>query len=236
MDGGILVAPIAPAQWRQLMAIAIVCALFYTLGILHGFYNGPVYRAGPAYFWLADITRWVVLPVICLSALTRRCRIVPSSYGLVWPSSKRSQDALLIWCVVAAVLIDAAYYGVAGPLWKHGGFTRPAFTYNETIPTGVVAHGLVVMYYAATAGVVEEVVYRGLMWLGISMIVTPRFAKPAYVLVSSLLFASIHWANGVPELAATFAVGVVAALLYLRIGNLWPLVIGHTVTDLIDFG
>ena len=50
-----------------------------------------------------------------------------------------------------------------------------------------------------------------------------------------MAFALMHWENGPAELAATFVYGVVSALLYRGLGNLWPLVVGHAVVDLVDF-
>jgi len=37
------------------------------------------------------------------------------------------------------------------------------------------------------------------------------------------------------EVLATYVVGVVAASLFVIIRNLWPLIIGHTLTDLVWF-
>jgi membrane protease YdiL (CAAX protease family) len=55
------------------------------------------------------------------------------------------------------------------------------------------------------------------------------------VVATSIVFALVHWENGGPGLLAAGAYGFGAALLYLKLRNLWPLVVAHVVTDVISF-
>jgi membrane protease YdiL (CAAX protease family) len=56
-----------------------------------------------------------------------------------------------------------------------------------------------------------------------------------YVTVSSTLFGLSHFENGAVEVLSTGLFGVVAALFALRVRNLWPLIVGHFVTDFVAF-
>ena len=104
------------------------------------------------------------------------------------------------------------------------------FTYQSTLPGGLF-HYLVVIYYGLTAGFVEEITFRGLPWAILNARSGSGHVR-TYVLVSSFSFAAIHWENGTPELIAAFGFGVVAALLYLKLKNLWPMIIAHSLIDI----
>jgi membrane protease YdiL (CAAX protease family) len=93
--------------------------------------------------------------------------------------------------------------------------------------------------FAALIGFVEEAVYRG--WF-LSLLL-PR-GRTVAVLVSSALFAVSHAVNAlagqdvatsVRQVVFAFLFGIVAALLYLLLGNLWVAIAFHTLNDLIQF-
>jgi len=93
----------------------------------------------------------------------------------------------------------------------------------------------VVFYLAATAGVVEEIFYRGIPYKLIfesEGIVCKRFV---YVMGTSIAFSAIHWDKGLHFLIGTFVFGLFASYLYLKLKNLWPLVGGHFVYDFYIF-
>ncbi|MGZ8218369.1 CPBP family intramembrane glutamic endopeptidase [Methylomagnum sp.] len=49
------------------------------------------------------------------------------------------------------------------------------------------------------------------------------------------LFAACHSEQGLHGVIAAWVYGLVAALLYVRLRSLWPLVFGHFVIDMIEF-
>jgi membrane protease YdiL (CAAX protease family) len=55
------------------------------------------------------------------------------------------------------------------------------------------------------------------------------------IVVSALLFAAIHWSQGIPNLVYVFLIGVVFMAVYLRVGALWPLILAHYIIDVIAF-
>lgn len=85
-------------------------------------------------------------------------------------------------------------------------------------------------------GFVEEGIFRGVLFYGLSTHLTPFFT----VLVTALVFGAFHMVNvlvGAPVYEAffqsihAFAMGFLYASLRLRIGAVWPLMILHALWD-----
>ncbi len=55
------------------------------------------------------------------------------------------------------------------------------------------------------------------------------------IVVSALLFAAMHWSQGIPNLVYVFLIGIVLMAVYLRVGALWPLIVAHYIIDVIAF-
>ena len=107
------------------------------------------------------------------------------------------------------------------------------FSYHAIIPEAGILYYLVVIYFALSAGLVEEFLFRGLLFHALSGF---RHSLVLFLLISPLLFGLVHWEDGLANLVTTWCVGVFMALAYIGLRNLWPLVIGHIFTDLVWFG
>jgi membrane protease YdiL (CAAX protease family) len=81
------------------------------------------------------------------------------------------------------------------------------------------------------APVVEEVIFRGFIYVGLRQ----RFRPPLAVILSALVFGVTHVRLAVPGMMAITCVGVLLALLYERSGSLWPSVIAHSVHNVLAF-
>ena len=81
---------------------------------------------------------------------------------------------------------------------------------------------------AITAGICEEVLYRGFViwYLAVWTAIIPA------ALVSSILFGFAHIYIGIQHVLRTTIVGVVLAALVLVTGSLWPAVALHAAIDL----
>jgi membrane protease YdiL (CAAX protease family) len=55
------------------------------------------------------------------------------------------------------------------------------------------------------------------------------------VVVSSLLFGAYHWWTGIGNIAEAVLIGVLLMLFYRRSIALWPVVLAHYLTDIVDF-
>ncbi len=83
---------------------------------------------------------------------------------------------------------------------------------------------------AITAGICEEVLYRGfVMWyLTIWITIIPA------ALASSILFGFAHIYIGIPHVIRTMIVGAVFAVVVLGTGSLWPAIVLHAAIDLFS--
>jgi len=80
---------------------------------------------------------------------------------------------------------------------------------------------------AVVAPIVEEVIFRGFIFAGLR----ERFGWQISALISSLLFAAIHF-----QLTAFLPItilGLIFAFLYQRSGSIWPAIIMHVSSNAI---
>jgi len=223
-----------PLDRRSTVLLAIFPPV--ALGLLNDLYLLPLYECAPALYWAADAFQYLVVPVIVYIFLVRIARISPAEFGF----RKFSRDTRLIDSVGEVVFVTVMFWVSYTPvsriayrfLWKYA----PAFSVGGLIPHGGTGRLLAVTYLSLTAAFVEETVFRGLPWLYFSLAV-PRSSRASwYVLTTSVLFAATHSEQGPAGVVAAFSLGLIAAMLYTRIQNLWPFVIGHFVTDMLAFG
>jgi uncharacterized protein len=89
---------------------------------------------------------------------------------------------------------------------------------------------LAIVYLAASAGLVTELVYRGVLL----RIIAPRTAWSwRYLVLSALLFGLIHWESGLSMMIATVLFGAFLAVLYRYSGSIWPSMVGHMAVNFL---
>lgn len=199
------------------------------LSLLNGFYKGPLFAAGPAWYWLADVAQFVIVPLACWWFLLRPAGIEARALGLQAAPSRRRVDRgtlLFFSFLIVAVTWPIMFF-----------FSRIGWHYADVLPpimpAGWPARALLVVYMAASAALVEEVVFRALPWLYLCEAMGERWRVPLYLLASTTVFALCHAEQGPAGVAAAAWFGLVAAGGYLRLGSLWPPVLAHFVVDLL---
>jgi membrane protease YdiL (CAAX protease family) len=115
--------------------------------------------------------------------------------------------------IAGIVLSDSLYYE-PDPNWK-------------TWQTGIYA-----VYLSLSAGIFEEVVYRG---IAISQLKKISNNTLFLVLTSTCLFVAIHWSAGVVTLMEAAVFGSFWAYIFIRNGRLLPLILAHFLYDLCFF-
>ena len=188
----------------------------------------------PAIFWAVDIFRWVVLPAFIFSwgirarlftirELGLDCRVFGRSNLWMFAATLIAIPALLCW-------LDPYEFWLAPRL---AAASPVRFSYQQMIPPVANApalHLITAIYFSVGAGLVEEFYYRGL----VRYICGRGFLRSClFIVVSLLLFAPPHLNGGTIGVIYADLFGLGAALIYLAVGNLWPLIIAHI---LIDFG
>jgi hypothetical protein len=214
----------------------ILLAVFPTLALelLNTFWLEPLILRGPAIFYAADILQWIIVPGLVWAFLLRAPHIKPKEYG--FPDSSQTPSlisvaqalsvALLLWLAYKPVFVIAYRW-----FWPYA----ENFGYSAIIPKLFPWNILISLYFSTTAAVVEETVFRGLPWLYFSCFLSPARRIIWYLILTPLLFAACHSEQGPHGVIAAWAYGLTAALLYIRLRNLWPLILGHFVIDMIEF-
>jgi membrane protease YdiL (CAAX protease family) len=212
------------------------CALtlsmpFLAVNLLDGFTKAAL-ATSPTLFWTYDVTKWVLLPAVTLFAMRVWCGARAADFGLHGPGPCWSPAQLSGLCALFTALAMSyfAFRSLAAPFFT----SNPSFELEELLPEGA-ARLPAVLYLCATAAVVEELFYRGVLLEAMAPLGAGVGPAIVYVVVSSTLFGLSHFESSAAEVLATGLYGVVAAVFALRVRNLWPLIAGHFVTDFVAF-
>jgi len=175
------------------------------------------------------------MPTVLLYVGLRSRLFTPTDLGLTTQVCGARRPWLLL---ALSVVVPFAFWklDISVVAWAlatlPNGWPVPSFRYTDVIPPPGPGTGfyrlLALVHLCITAGVVEELYYRAAMDR-----LFPRGwrAGAAYVLVSSLVFAGAHEEGGLRSVTEAFAVGILAATVFRLTGNVWPLIVGHIITD-----
>ncbi len=198
---------------------------------LNGFYNQYLFFY-PRLYWLVEIISWIILPIGILMWGIHRRLFTFSDIGFHTRIANQKNIPVFILCLLFIPVITLTFYSVLGVIGRSLSainYGAQAFSYNLIVPKHGFNRFVVLVYMAVSAGVVEEIYYRGIFrkifshgWIN----------NCGYVLLSSIVFSSIHWEGGIIKLLITFCDGILLAIIYLLTGNLWPLILGHFLIDL----
>lgn len=108
------------------------------------------------------------------------------------------------------------------------GITVKSFWYFPLPQWQPVYVFLYVMYLSITAGIYEEIIYRGIAIHQLKTLTSNTFIL---VVVSTLLFVSIHWSMGPGTWIEAGLWGALWAYLYIKTHSLLPIMIAHFLYD-----
>ncbi len=214
--------------------ILIACLIF--IGILpyelNGFYN-PWLQYSPGQFWTAQILAWVFLPVVIYAIGIRHKLFTNRDLGFHHSVAGKQNLALFLVSLVAVTLILRALF-VAAILGRQILFPinygAVDFSYKNLIPTNGLPRVSALLFFSLSAGIVEEMIYRGMFK---RLFDDNESGNALFVIISSSVFASVHWEGGVQGLFLAFSYGIVASLAYAILKNIWPFILGHALNDLL---
>ncbi len=216
-------------QSGRLLLLAL-CGI--TPFMINGLVNSVIYDNALLY-WGFELLTWIVIPCIILYRVTRTPGFRFSDLGYHTAIRGRHNPGLvLLVCVLFAPLCYGVYagsYALFSDLFPGPGF----FNYESIVPESGILYLAVVIYFGLSAGLVEEFLFRGLLYHAFAGF---QHSLALFLLVSPLLFSLVHWEDGLANLASTYVFGVFMAIAYLGFRNLWPLMLGHIFTDLLWFG
>ena len=228
--------------------ILLLCLLpYFALGIGDGFFLAELVRHPPQ-FWLYDVTKFVFIPAAYLLVFHRYFHIHASAYLYTDRAVDYQGWEWLGVTFLSVVILDVIYfmaYPVAAvlliapialvrwflSLWLDLPAYGAIFDYSLALPDDRLLRAVVAIFFSITAGVVEEIFFRGLLRQAISALFGARAVK-TYIISSALIFGLAHWEQGPIGLTNATAFGLCAAWLYLKLGDLRPVILAHTLIDL----
>lgn len=133
--------------------------------------------------------------------------------------------------LVLFVFVFVAYTGITIALLyakKYHGVVVESFWYFPLPEWNGVYVFLYVVYLSITAGIYEEIIYRG---IAIGQLKTITLDTCVLVTVSTLLFVAIHWSMGPGTWIEAGLWGALWAYLYIKTNSLLPIMIAHFLYD-----
>lgn len=207
--------------------------IMFFIAFINGFYIEWIFQTNLLIAWAYDILQFVVIPFSLFFILFKYYDITPDCYGILMPSDQFNRNTLIYNSIVSAIILVVFYKATYALVDRFVG-DIPFDGYFNLIPEGLMQIP-VIIYLSITAAIVEEIVFRGLPLFIFKKHTNNKYFNIVFVITTSVLFSSIHWESGAPDLAATFVFGVLAAILYLHYKNLIPLMFAHFVGDLVAF-
>ncbi|MFD2871011.1 type II CAAX prenyl endopeptidase Rce1 family protein [Mucilaginibacter ximonensis] len=197
------------------VVIAFLLPLLLSLGVAHlpVSYWTKIY-ASRIVFWAEVLLLWLY------------ARKVEKQSLLILPEKKRGFEFVVTAVVILYLLTIAAQILSAIPVLM--GYHEDT-TVMRQIAHIVKGRPVLIFFISLTAGVCEEIIFRGYLLTRLSLLFKNQWAP---VLLSSLLFAALHYKYNMPrEYIFPFLIGVIFSIHYQRFGNIKPLIIVHFIID-----
>lgn len=176
--------------------------------------------------WILDLIVYTLIPAATLFVLIRRGTLTLAGLGL----GRAPRVAAIVLGVTYGILsyffmmVILSYLRKVMPWHLLSGYDYPPM-----LPLRWVT----VIYAALSAGLLEEVIYRGAV---ISQLRRKISSGGIVVLLSCLIFSGIHWGEGPSKVIATFLWGIVPGAWFHSMNETWGLIAAHTCYLLICAG
>ncbi len=173
----------------------------------------------------------ILLGLATLGAIAVMLRIrrqSPATIGLNRASLGRICLAVLIAvpaCHVAGAILNLAYIALSG--FDVAGFVEERVEFFEVVPE--IPWGWM-LALAIFVGIHEEIFFRGFL---LSRLRTGLRSRAAAIILTSVIFGSLHVYQGYAAVFQTAAVGAVLAVITTYTRTLWPAIIAHALIDAI---
>ena len=198
---------------------------------LNGIYN-PLLADSLFWYWVADVIAWVVLPCGYLFYFIRSGTLMWGDLGLSIKNENLNHFIFVIVVISILSVFIVRSADISSRIIFPTNYFRVHFNFEQTQPAAFPWYFLVGFYYSLCAGLMEEIFYRGVF---ATLFKQNSIHAFTYIVLSSLIFSSVHWEGGIHRLFVSFVFGLFAAAVFVKIKNLWPLIIGHTIADMTYF-
>jgi len=193
---------------------------------LNDFYMIRSESLSAAEFWTLDVLVYSLFPLCCLIFVTKRGLLDLSEIGfpIRFSDNKLMSGAIfgLTYFLIMLFALDPLLAALFPP-WLFSGYAFPSHEPQRA---------LLILYAALSAGILEEIIFRGA-----AITILERFipSKWAVIFCSSLLFGCIHWSSGWGAIIGTFLFGFPASIYFLKYRELAVPITAHILVDLLYF-
>lgn len=226
-----LLVPSAEGPYRWALIAPLACAVIF-FGFRFFALFGPALFLLTCYlFRLAPVPPLSVLLIIPIMVYTAVVLLTPplrrETAWLKWGAVTRR---LVAWSIVVVVVSSAAlvvWYRLVGP---------DIAVFTEFIPERPLYQLLIGgLGFALINGVVEEVIFRGILWDGLRALIPVTWV---FLLVQGLFFGTAHfWGvpNGILGAVLATIYGIMLGVIRLRSGGLAMVIVTHACADIVIF-
>ncbi len=205
----------------SILFLLFIISLSGVLPILH---FGDAAKLNGTNFFISRMLYWICLLLLWLYAIK-----IERQKLLIWREKKyKVSTYLLSGLLIFAVLFAGGL--IISIILSLAGFNKNSEQLSEIV-TILGENKLLLFFTVITAGVVEELIFRGYLLPRLEII----FKRPYWAItVSSLLFGLLHYKYGtVLNVAGPVFIGFVFAYYYWRYRNIKVIIICHILWDLI---
>lgn len=185
-------------------------------------------QARTRYLALSAAQRWSLVGVLAL--LGWSAHRGAGALLLVWPADWWTRSDLALYCVVAFLAGSVIAVRARARHPDEMPITSFQLRRAAVLLPRTRADRVAFLSLSVTAGVVEELCYRG---FGIAALRTvwPGATHPWLIVLTAAAFGFAHLYQGPVGVAGTGAVGAVLAFITLDAGTLWPAIVLHALLD-----
>lgn len=181
-------------------------------------------------FLKSDIAKALTSKVIIWSILLLTflySSIVEKKQFLYWPENKYKWQTYLKVLSISILLL--AILGISSSLALN--LLGLVSKTQEKLPSLNNKYPLMIFVSSITAGIVEELIFRGFM---LSRMYQVSQNKVAAVITSSLIFAAAHYSYGtIIMLVQPFLFGLIFSVLYFKYRNIKMLILIHIIWNIL---
>lgn len=176
--------------------------------------------------WMLDILFFLLIPSATLFWLYRNRKISLQGIGLANRPTAVTIMAGVLLCAGLVILIQwnlRPFLNALLPWHLYAGYDFP---HSQPL------RSITILYAALTAGILEEIVYRGIVTTELQKHI---HSKVMVVVLSCVIFAGIHWSEGPATLIYIGTWAIIPTIWFLKQKNLWGPITCHILYDLLIF-
>ncbi|WP_214069960.1 type II CAAX endopeptidase family protein [Mucilaginibacter sp. dw_454] len=149
---------------------------------------------------------------------------------LIWQERQSGFKFILKWAIILFVLTVAI--NLLSSVMSLLGFPQNKELARQ-IARFMNGRWLLITTIATTAGVTEEIIFRGYILTRLSVVLKHKYLP---IVISAVLFSSMHYSyHSAHEFLFTFLFAVIMAVHYQKYRNIKPLIAAHLLFDWLGF-